>query len=351
MIFLSEVIMSKLVKIIFVYVVLSGFNLWSIPIYLSTHVVCIGITDKTSDLGKIITDSFSADEAYNLIKRDLETLVRYPDFYPQLSIWLTDSKAHELYLNYINFQVKCVLQNERSESLTEEEERQRTIAGYFEKEMLVGQSMSVLKYLCLYKDTGELIKMIKDNELQNYTRPVFYKEAAIAYSRLYESRENYIRELIDEGYRSVKAIYTIPIDPEKRVSVALLMAETGDKRCLKVLEDVVKKDPIYDDYPKICEFVMEHNEEISETVLAKALDYDCDVVKGWAFLKIGYLKIRSLYPKMKEIYNLALEFGRAKQDFISRVCRPGMFPYKIAHPYYHNQCVPVPDDAEIRDGF
>jgi hypothetical protein len=217
--------------------------------------------------------------------------------------------------------------------------------------MLVGQSMSVLKYLCLYKDTGELIKMIKDNELQNYTRPIFYKEAIIAYSRLYESRENYIRELIDEGYRSVKAIYTIPIDPERKVSAGFLMAETGDKRSLEVLEKVAENGDFHNDFSKVCKFLIDHNEKISETTLAKALDYNCDVVKSWAFLKIGYLKIRSLYPKMKEIYNKAFEFGRAKLDFISSVCRSGMFPYKTIHPYYEHKCIPVPDDAEIREGF
>jgi hypothetical protein len=202
-------------------------------------------------------------------------------------------------------------------------------------------------------NTKELISYIEKHAIyKELYKESFFNALKTLQSKLYGDWETYIQNLLTlytgngsfadvYGYRTVE-----------------LFAESGDPRCVEKLELAVKSgDSSYSSNLEIGKFLVANGGAITEDVMEKALDYSHDSVRIWGARKICEMKIKRLYPKVRDLYNRSILAGRAKSYIAAVLARTIKdFPYWIP-PYGRPRCADksdctlIPEDALPLDGL
>jgi hypothetical protein len=202
-------------------------------------------------------------------------------------------------------------------------------------------------------DTGNLISYMEKYEIhKEFERETGIMIIKTLQSKLYGDWETYIQNLLtlyDRG--SFADVYGY--------RTAELFAESGDPRCVEKLELATKRSnsTLYRSYLEIGKFLVANGGAITEDVIEKALDYPHDRVRIWGAEKICEMKIKRLYPRVRDLYNRSLMIGHAKSYIVGVLARTIKdFPYWIP-PYgqtrcgFEGECKPIPEDALPLDGL
>jgi hypothetical protein len=222
-----------------------------------------------------------------------------------------------------------------------EERIQRTLEKDDRKvEDLIRKTMGMINMITPEVNTKDLISYIEKHAIYKelYKESFFYSIKTLQ-SKLYGDRETYIQNLLTlytgngsfadvYGYRTVE-----------------LFAESGDPRCVEKLELAAKMERHYGIELEIGKFLVANGGEITEDVLEKALDYSHSRVRLWGAIKISEMKIKRLYPKLKDLYNQVLMAGRAETDISMALYNIEEFPYEIPP-----DGKPIPEDALPLEG-
>jgi hypothetical protein len=335
---------------------------------------------ETLDLRLLRT--FSAQELYTLMQRELEFYVNDKSSYPLKTQWYTHPVLYSVLRKYTieqethNFNAivqhslvnasiqlspvyeglsnkKKPVEGNRVHGETLEEWVQRIL----EKDertvkALIGKTGMVINVITPQIDTGKLISYMEKYEIhKEFERETGIMIIKTLQSKLYGDWETYIQNLLtlyDRG--SFAGVYGY--------NTAKLFAESGDPRCVEKLELAVKSgDSSYSSNLEIGKFLVANGGAITEDVIEKALDYSHDRVRIWGAQKICEMRIKKLYPKVRDLYNWSIMAGRAKSYIVVVLASTIKdFPYWIP-PYgqarcaNESDCTIIPEDALPLDGL
>jgi hypothetical protein len=311
-----------------------------------------GPEPEPETLGSRIKKKFSAQELYKIMQWELELYVNDKASYPFKTQWYTHPVLYSVLKEYtiekethsFNKTFKSggrYVEGNKIYGETLEERIQRTLEKDDRTvEDLIRKTMGMINMITPEVNTKDLISYIEKHAIYKelYKESFFYSIKTLQ-SKLYGDRETYIQNLLTlytgngsfadvYGYRTVE-----------------LFAESGDPRCVEKLELAAKMERHYGIELEIGKFLVANGGEITEDVLEKALDYSHSRVRLWGAIKISEMKIKRLYPKLRDLYNQVLMAGRSETDISMALYNIEEFPYEIPP-----DGKPIPEDALPLEG-
>lgn len=310
---------------------------------------------------------FSAQELYTMMQKELELYAENKEIYPLITQWHTHPVLYSVLREYtieketydfnknLESNRKYVEGNEVYGETLEERIQRRLEKDERKLNRLLQLTFIIVTRITAEINTNDLIAYITQHEIHKDLLSGYesiFKGLKTLQSKLYGDWETYIQNLLTlyDGGCSFADVYGYRTEE--------LFAESGDPRCIEKLELAVKSgDSSYSSNLEIGKFLVANGGATTENVIEKALDYPHDRVRIWGAKKICEMKIKRLYPRVRDLYNRSLIVGSVKfyiAEVLARTIKD--FPYWIP-PYgqtkcgFEGECRPIPEGALPLDGL
>jgi len=313
--------------------------------------------------------SYPSHKLNSLVLKDLHSYFEHYDTYGKKTIWITEPGLLKEIDNECAISTKQMnkyLQREGTDTVQIFDGLQRkkvkfsksvwfskTRQELLREQKCLERTLALASFLSKSRNTKPIAEYLKSQQVsKRLSRSKGFLNFFLCHNFYHNfGSEAYMQSLLAFANHKKNGFYffggwaDVPMVPT-------LYSESGDPRCLEILQKAVVRHGEYSVYKHaqtILSFLIAEGGVVNDAVIHKGLSYPSDAIRLWAVKKVCNQRLRKHYPKLREIYNTAVYAGAKKAGFVMTIRSLPNFPYSL--PTRMNKDQFITEDADVREGY